>query len=282
LQRRSLVKKAQKIKEVIDLVKRYQVIGISALHKVRASQLQEIRKKLAGTATLQVIKNSLVEKAVLECKDKPNIEMIKEHLKGSNLFIFTDLNPFKLALLLEKSKVKDFAKAGDIATEYIILPAGNTGLSPGPVISQLGSVGIPTRIESGSVWVSRDTIVAKKGEVISESLAPILSKLGIKAVEMGLTIKAVYDGGAILTENELKLNLDEYKEKIGEVYAEALKLSLNAAYPTDENIQMLIQVAFTEAYSLALKAGIPTRETIRDLIKKAHFEALALSSRISA
>jgi len=279
LQRQSLIQKAKMVEEVKDLLKRYKVIGIASLHKVRAAQLQELRKKLKGTAYIKVVKNTVMKRAISEL-GIPEMESLTKYLQGSNIFLFTDINPFKLALILEKSKVKGFAKAGDVATEDIIVPAGNTGLSPGPIISQLGSVGIPTRIESGSVWVSKDTVVARKGEVISQSLAAVLSKLGIKAIEAGLSLKVAYDDGVIIPEEKLTIDLEEYKDKISEACMQALNLSLNAAYPSAENIQILLQIAFSEAYRLALNAAIPSPQVIRDLIMKAHLEALALSSKI--
>ena len=279
MQRQMLRVKAEKVEEIRQLIKKYKSIGIANLHKVRAAQLQELRKNLGGVAFLRVIKNSLVERAISDSKD-PSIEKLREHLKGSNLFLFTNINPFKLALILEKSKVKGFAKAGDIASEDIIVPAGNTGLSPGPIISQLGSVGIPTRIESGSVWINKDTVVAKKGEVISENLAPILSKLGIKSIEMGLTLKVVYDNGIIIPEDQLKIDLEEYEQNIRDAYVQAFTLSLNAAIPMTENIEALLQIAVSEARNLALNACVLSPDTIQDLIRKAYFEATALSAVI--
>jgi len=276
-----LVQKAEKVEEIKNLLRKYRTIGIAGLHKVRASQLQELRKRLKGIAYLQVVKNTLMERAVSELKDLPNIDRLRDYLKGSNLYLFTEINPFKLALILEKSKVKGFAKAGDTASEDIVVPAGNTGLAPGPIISQLSSVGIPTRIESGSVWINKDTVVARRGDVISQSLAAVLSKLGIKAIETGLSLKVAYDDGLIISEEELAIDLEEYRRTVSEAHVEAFYLSLNAAYPTAENIMILLQVAVSEAYRLALNADIPTPQTIQDLIRKAHLEALALSSKIS-
>lgn len=272
--------KAERVKEIKSLIQKYRAIGIASLNKVRAPQLQELRKKLEETAYLRVIKNALMEKAIGECQGKPNIEKLREHLKGSNLFLFTNLNPFKLAFLLERSKVKDHAKVGDIATEDIIVAAGNTGLPPGPIISQLGSVGILTRIEAGSVWINRDTVVARKGEVISESLAPILSKLGIKPIEMGLSPKVVYDDGFFILGEELGLRLEEYEKDLGEAYAQALNLSLNAAYPMAENISVLIKMTILESYNLAFNASILSPEVMPDLIRKAYAEAVILQSRM--
>jgi len=179
LERKVIRQKAESVKEIRTVIQKYQAIGIASLQKVRSTQLQELRKKLHGTAQIRVIKNSLIDRAISDMQI-PNTEKLKEYITGSNVFLFTDLNPFRLARLIEKSKVRAIAKVGDVAVEDVVVPAGNTGLPPGPVISQLGSVGLQTRIESGSVWVNRDTVVAKKGEMINESLAPILSKLASK------------------------------------------------------------------------------------------------------
>jgi large subunit ribosomal protein L10 len=279
--RQTTLAKAEEVEEIKNLLQRYKAVGVASLQKVRAAQLQELRRKLNKDAYLRVVKNTIIKRVIAECKDKPGLENLEEHLSGSNIFLFTDLNPFKLAILLEKSKVKTSAKAGDIAAFDVTIPAGNTGLPPGPIISQFAAVGVPTRIEAGSVWVSRDTMVAKKGEVITARLASILSKLGIKPVEVGLTIKAIYDEGLILTEEQLRLDLAEVRRSVEEAHAYAFNLSLKAAFPLPENIALLLQTAHNEAYRLALNAGIPTRDTIADLIRKAHGEMLSLSTRLA-
>lgn len=279
MQRQALLEKSRQVENAKSLIEEYKVIGIASLHKVRASQLQELKRKL-GDVHMRVIKNAVMERAISGCEDKPNLQKLKSFLKGSKIFLFTDINPFKLALLLDKSKVEMFAKAGDIAARDVIVPAGNTGLSPGPIISQLNLVGLPTRIEVGSVWISRDTLVAKKGEVISQRLAAVLSSLGIKSVEGGLSLEVVYDDGLILTGDQLHIDLEEFQRRIRQAYLDTLNLSINAAYPTAENIMMLIQSAHQEAYNLALNASIVTRELIVDLIQKAYTEASILNSKI--
>ena len=272
--------KAEEVEEIKNLAQEYKVVGVASLQKVRAAQLQELRKKLENSAYLRVVKNALVKRAFGECKEKPGLEKLEEHLSGSNIFLFSNLSPFKLALLLERSRVKTTAKAGDIAAFDVTVSAGNTGLPPGPIISQLGSVGLPTRIESGSVWVSHDTLVAKKGEVISARLASVLSKLGIKPVEVELSIKAAYDDGSIIVGEQMRLDLEGFMKSVESAQACAFYLSLNVAYPMPENMSMLLQSAHQEAYRLASNASVPTADTIVDLIRKANAEMLSLSSRM--
>jgi large subunit ribosomal protein L10 len=277
-----LQEKIKEVEEITELIKKYRVVGIANLQKVRAAQMQEFKKNLADKVYMRVMKNTLMKLAIENCKEKPDLKKLEENLQGSNVYIFTDENPFKLALILERGKVKTTAKAGDTAAFDVVVPAGNTGQPPGPIISQLNAVGLPTRIESGSVWINKDTLVVKQGEVINERLASMLSKLGIKPVESGLAMTYAFEEGLIITQEQLRLDLEGVRQDIERAYADSLALSLSAAYPTKENTAMLLQIAHREAYMLSLNAAIPTKETIKDLVRKAHAEMLSLSNRLPA
>jgi len=278
--RQSTLLKADKVKELKEILSQYNTVGIASLEKVRAAQFQKLRKKLEKIASFRVVKNSLITRAVSETKDKAGIEKLEEYLTGSNLYLFTDLNPFKLVILLDKSRVNATARAGDLAAFDVTVPAGNTGLPPGPIISQFSAVGLRTRIEAGSVYVSRATMVVKKGEPIGAQLASLLSKLGIKPVEVGLSLKVVYDGGSIITEEDLVVDLDEVQRSVEEAHQLAFNLSLEAAIPLPENISYLLRSAHQKAYSLALNAGVSTPDTVKDLVRKANMEMLGLSEKL--
>jgi large subunit ribosomal protein L10 len=274
-----LEEKIDEVEDIKELLKGYKVIGLASLQKVRAAQLQALKKNLTGTVYMKVLKNTLT-KLALEGMDNDDLKKLEEHLEGANLFLFTDLNPFKLALLLERGKVKTTAKSGDVSAMDVVIPEGSTGQTPGPIISQLNAVGLPTRIESGSVWVSKDTLVVRKGEVISERLAAVLSKLGIKAVEAGLSMKVVLDEGLIITGDLLKVDVEETRRSVEENNREAFALSLSICYPTPENVIMLLQTAHQKAVVLSLNAAVPTKETIADLIRKAHMEMQGLNNAV--
>jgi large subunit ribosomal protein L10 len=272
-----LEEKSAEVEAIKDLLQEYKFIGVASLQKVRASQLQELKKNLSGKVYMRVLKNTLMKLAIDEL-GKEELGRLENHLSGSNILLFTNLNPFKLALLLERGKVKTTAKSGDIAAMDVVIPAGNTGQPPGPIISQLNAAGLPTRIESGSVWVSKDTLVVRKGETINERLASVLSKLGVKSVEAGLSMQAVLDEGLIILGDRLKVDIDGTRKSFEECNAEAFALSLTIAYPTSENITMLLQMAHQKALALSLGAAVPTDETIGDLLRKAHAEMLSLNS----
>jgi large subunit ribosomal protein L10 len=274
-----LEEKSSEVEAIKDILKGYKSIGIASLQKVRASQLQELKKSMVGKVYFRVLKNTLMKLAIEEMNQE-DLKKLEEYLDGSNVYLFTDLNPFKLALLLERGKVKTTAKSGDIAAIDVVVPAGNTGQPPGPIISQLNAVGLPTRIESGSVWVSKDTLVVRKGEVINERLAGVLSKLGIKAVELGLSMRAVLDNGLMIVGAQLKVDIEATKKSLEQSNSEAFALALGIAYPTKETIKPLLQSAHQKAVALAIGAAIPTKDTIADLIRKANTEMTSLSGAV--
>jgi len=274
-----LEEKSSEVEAIKDILKGYKSIGIASLKKVRASQLQELKKSMVGKVHFRVLKNTLMKLAIEEMNQE-DLKKLEVYLDGSNVYLFTDLNPFKLALLLERGKVRTTAKSGDFAAIDVVVPAGNTGQAPGPIISQLNSAGLPTRIESGSVWVSKDTLVVRKGEVINERLAGVLSKLGIKAVELGLSMRAVLDNGLMIVGAQLKVDIEATKKSLEQSNSEAFALALGIAYPTKETITLLLQSAHQKAVALSVGAAIPTKDTIADLIRKANMEMTSLSGAV--
>ena len=116
-----LQEKSNEVEAIKDIFKEYKSIGIASLKKVRASQLQELKKTMAGKVYLRVLKNTLI-KIALEEMNQAELKKLEEYLEGSNVFLFTDLNPFKLALMLEHGKVRTTAKAGDLAAEDVVHP----------------------------------------------------------------------------------------------------------------------------------------------------------------
>jgi len=275
-----LQQKTNEVESIAQLMKQHKVVAIVGLKKVRASQLQAFKRNLADKVYMKVMKNTLIRKAIEKNDGTSGLSKLLDYLAGSNVYLFTDLNPFMLALTLEKGKVRTTAKAGDIAAFDVVVPTGNTGQAPGPIISQLNSVGLPTRIEAGSVWVSKDTLVARKGDVINDRLASVLSKLGIKPVEAGLSMKVAFDEGLIITQEQLHVDIDGTKQSLETAQSEAFALSLGTAFPTPENAVALVQIAHRQAYGLSVNATVPTKETIGDLIRMAQMQMLSLSSRV--
>ncbi len=271
--------KIREVEELVDLIKKHKVIGLAYLEGLPTAQLQQIRKRLRGKVVFRVTKNTLMKLALRKAGIE-NEDLFKL-LHGQNLILFTNLNPFELALLLEEQKTYIYYKPGDIADQEIIIPAGNTGLSPGPILSTFSKLKIPIRMQGNTIWVAKDTKVAKPGDKISEELASILQKLGIALKEVLIRVKAVYEDGLVIPGDQLKLDLNEYRGNIIRAYLNALALGSEIAWDVPEALELAIRKAFLRALTLSAEAGFVTPENAEYVLTRAIAKALALAAAVA-
>src|ERR687891_1374808 len=271
-------KKRLMYQEMMKFPKEYRALAISNLNKVRASQLMQLRKKFRGDIKLRVVKNKVVLRAFEKIGDVPRLPEFSNRLEGQCLLLFTNTNPFRLNLLFDKNKIFLPAKGGDIAPTEIIVYAGNTGITPGPVLSEFKEANVPTKIDQGSIWVSRDTVIARQGEVISQKLASLMSKLNIKPIEAGITLNFAIAAGLVLRESDLKINLEEYHNEMSRSFQEALALAMEAGYITSETIVPLLLKAHQKATALSSESGYISKDTIGLVIPMAQSKALTVGN----
>jgi large subunit ribosomal protein L10 len=273
--------KAAVVKQTVELLKKYDVIAAADLNKVQSGMLMDLRKSLRGQLEIKTVKNTLM-RISMEKAEKPATKEFIKAIAGQNMFLFTNGNPFKLAMNLEKSKVESFAKAGDKALKELTVPAGNTGISPGPMISKFGALGIKTRIEAGNIWVVADTVVAEKGDEITADMADLLQRLGIKAAQSGLSLKVVYEKGMIIPGSDLILDVPSFRKKLMEAVGGAFSVALKGAYVNSATAPTLLSMAQQQAKMVAVEAGYVTPATATDIIAKAAAQAKSLQGRIDA
>lgn len=272
-------KKRLMYQELQDLPTKYNVIALSKMTKVRATQLMAIRKKFRNDIKIRIIKNKVAIRAFEKVKGIAGIENLSKQLEGQCALMFTNISPFKLNLVFAQNKVFLAAKGGDVASKEVVVPAGNTGIAPGPVLSEFKVANVQTRIDQGTIWVSRDTIVAKPGDVISVPLASLLSKLNIKPIEAGISVNFAIAEGLLFKEQDLRINLDEYREELVRSFQQALSLATEAGYMVPETVKPLLAKAQQQARSLAAEAGYLTRETADIVLPLGQARANALANK---
>jgi large subunit ribosomal protein L10 len=271
------VEKQESVKHLQSLFEKYPVFAIADLKGLKASQLQILKKKFKDEIEVHIAKNTLTKIAISNLSGKyKDQDSIKNYLEGANAFIFSKKNPFYMYLMFEKNKVASAASPGDIAPSDLTVTAGNTGMQPGPILSKFGAAKIQTKMQDGTVWISKDTVVAKKGDAISADLADLLGKLGLKPILVGIKLKMGYDGG-VIPGDVLAINLNEYKANLAAAVHEAFNLSINAVYPTKETAPMLIAKAYFEAKSVAVKSGSPIPEVMGEVLALAERRGKAVA-----
>ena len=261
-----------------ELPKKYNVTALVRMEKVRASQLLPLRKKLKGEVEIISIKDKIARKA-FEKLDISGIKKLKENLTGQCLFMFTNMSPFKLNVLLGKNKIMLAARGGDVASIDVVVPPKNTGIAPGPMLTEFKENKIPTKIDQGTIWILKETTPIKKGEIISTKLAALLGKLDIKPIEAGIVLNSALSEGVVFTENELVVDVDLFRKQISEAHQNAVSLSIEAAYITNENIQQILAKASQSARSVSLEIGYMTDDNKEQIIQKADGHAKSIVSK---
>lgn len=275
--------KKKEVERLAEIIKSHPVVALVDVAGVPAYPLSKMREKLRGKALLRVSRNTLIELAIKKAAKelgKPELEKLLDYIQGGAAILATEMNPFKLYKLLEESKTPAPAKPGVPVPRDVVVPAGPTPLSPGPVVGEMQALGIPARIERGKVTIQKDTVVLKAGEIITPQLANILNKLGIEPLEVGLNLLAAYEDGIIYTPEVLAIDEEEYINMLQQAYMHAFNLSVNIAYPTAQTIEAIIQKAFLNAKSVAVEAGYITKETAGDIFGKAFRVALLIAQQL--
>jgi len=271
-------KKAQMYQLMQEMPKKYSVTALVRMEKVRASQLLPLRKKLLGEVEIVSIKDKIAKKA-FEKLDVPGAEKMKEMLTGQCVFMFTNMSPFKLNVLLGKNKVLLVARGGDTASIDVVVPPKNTGIAPGPMLTEFKDNKIPTKIDQGTIWILKETTPVKKGEVISTKLAALLGKLDIKPIEARIVLNSALSESILFSEEELVVDVDAFRDKIAQANQNALALATEIAYVTEDNIAQILAKASQAGISLSVEAAYVTDETKEQILQKAHSQAKGVASK---
>ena len=271
-------RKAQMYQQLQELPKKYKVIALIKMSKVRSTQILPLRKVLKDDVEFVSIKDK-VARIALENTDIPGIKEMVGEFTGQCMLMFTNMSPFKLNVLLAKNKIMMIARGGDIASIDIVVPAKNTGIAPGPMLTEFKEAGIPTKIDQGTIWIAKDSTPVLKGEAINEKLASILGKLDIKPVEAGISLYVALEDGLKYAEEEMIIDVEKIREEFAQAHQEATSLSIEAAYVTADNISQILNKASQSARSVSIESGYITDETKEQVLQKADAQARAVAAK---
>ncbi len=252
------------------------VVGVVNVAQLPAQQFQKMRRTLnAKGVTIVVARKKLMIRA-LEESGQENILSLVEKMNGIPGLLFSTSNPFTLYAILQKNKSEAPAKAGHIAPKDIIVKEGPTSFLPGPIISELASVGIKTKVDGGKLAIISDTVVAKEGAEITEKLAAMLKRLDIKPMEIGLDLVAVWEAGFIFNAKDLAIDEEQFAADLTMAAQWAINLAVEVGFPTKETMPLMIQKAQRQAVAVSIEAAFLTDATKEAILAKAEREAIAV------
>ena len=248
--------KLDEVNHLIDLFKSYSNVAVIEVAKLNDRQVQEMRKILRGKAIIRMSKKSLQLRAINKYRDeskKANLDEFVERIPGQAALCFTNLDVFELKKIFTQSEWMVPAKPGEITSVDIWVPAGDTGLPTGQVISELNmTLRLPTSIQNDTIWIREDTRTHKAGDFVDVKQAAVLKKLGITPIESLIKIHYAWSNGEIISEDILYMDMDKFKQDFTKAYREALGILFEMPFFSEDMTDDYIRKAASEANLLNL------------------------------
>jgi len=268
--------KVKDVEELIEMISNSRVVGVVGVREIPASNLQQMRGSLRGNVEIRMVRNTIARRA-LEAS-APEIRPLADFIEDQTALIFSDDNSFKLNSLLEKGKQPMPIKAGSRAPKDIVVEAGETTFSPGPMVGKLQAAGIPAAIKGGKVVINQRITLAKEGEIVPAKTADILKTMEIFPRNVGLELRAAFEGGLIFKSKDLSINVDSKIAELCNASAKAMSFAVEIGYTTPVTIGPMLQKAQTKARALVLEAAIPVPSMMEFILAKAAANAKAIDN----
>lgn len=268
--------KAEQVQRMAETIRTSPVVGLVDVQYLPAPQLQNMRSSLRSQGVQIIMMRKRLLLRALNASQKENINMLTDKMQGMPALLFSSSNPFALYKTIQKNKSDAPAKPGQTAPKDIVVRAGPTQFVPGPIISELASVGIKTKVEGGKLVILQDTTIVNEGQPISLKVAETLKRLDIKPMEIGLKVVALWEKGVVFDARQLHIDEALYVQNIQDAAQWSMNLAIEIAYPTIDTIQLLLQKAFQDARAVALEQDILTDLTAEELLGRAEQQALSL------
>jgi large subunit ribosomal protein LP0 len=155
---------------------------------------------------------------------------------------------------IESNKVPSEAKVGSLSPVDFSVPAGPTGLDPSQ-INFFHALNVSTKIVKGQIEITKDFRVCTIGKKVKASEAALLKKLNIRPFEYGMKIATVYDSGAIVPPEVFNIDPASLLASFQVGIKNLAGLSLEAGYPIEATIPLIIGNAFKNIAALSLESG---------------------------
>jgi len=237
---------------LIKLIDEYPNIFIVGVDNVGSAQMAKIRHALRGKAIVLMGKNTMIRKAIREhLENNKALAELLPHIRGNIGFVFfkDQLQSVKKSLL--ELRVAAPAKAGTIAPNDVVVPAGPTGMEP-TMTSFLQALNIQSKITRGQVEITNDVQLIKAGSKVGASEANLLSKLDIKPFSYGLILKTVYESGSIYEASWTEITDEDILEKFQRGVRNLAALSLQIHYPTIASVPHSFAAGFKRVLAVGL------------------------------
>ncbi|XP_015118595.1 mRNA turnover protein 4 homolog [Diachasma alloeum] len=168
------------IEDVKVCVEKYNRVFLFTYANMRNDKLKSLREQWSGSRFF-FGKNKIIAHGfglTPETEVAEGIHEMSKVLKGQCGLLFTNKTKKEVLSWMEEYGEEDFARAGFIPTETIVLPEGPLPDFSHAIEPHLRQLGMPTALQKGVVTLLQDYEVCKKGQALTPEQARILKLFG--------------------------------------------------------------------------------------------------------
>lgn len=271
--RPTIKKKIEQAEKAVEQMKNYKTVAMLDLRNLPTALFQSLRKRIREEGGVVLVLKKPVISRVLAANKK-----LASHVSECDkpvALIYTNLSPYEINVFFKQHRKKRAAKVGDVALVDIIVPEGDTDLPPGPALSELKAAGLNVQIKGGKIAVVKDSTVAKAGEKLTTPKVKALQTVGIMPFETMASMIFAFDGEYSYAKSLLDIG-DTILADLSGSLAQGMNVSINACYPTAQNINILLGDAYKQSVNFALNADIYSSSSIEQLLVSATRQGMAL------
>ncbi|XP_013777471.1 mRNA turnover protein 4 homolog isoform X1 [Limulus polyphemus] len=192
--KKGLELKQHLIEEIQKCVDSYAHVFVFSVQNMRNSKLKDVRQEWKHSRFFfgknKVMTLALGHKPEDEHRD--NLHLISKHLRGQCGLLFTNKNREEVLSWFSDYKDSDYARAGNVATDTVVLDEGPLTQFPHSLEQHLRQLGMPTSLQKGVVTLIKDYQICKEGEILTPEQARLLKLLEIQMADFKISVECMW------------------------------------------------------------------------------------------
>ncbi|EIW81014.1 hypothetical protein CONPUDRAFT_123878 [Coniophora puteana RWD-64-598 SS2] len=222
--------KSTLIEEVQQNIEKWKYCWLFEVGAMRNAYLKTVRKLWKDSARIFFGRGAVMAKALgttVEEEHRPGLHKLAKQIKGQVGLLFTDSEPSEVTEWFDDFHPPDFARAGNLATRTVTLPAGpvlrvhSDPPEPFPHNEepQLRKLGLGTVMKRGVPTLDAPHRVCAEGKPLTAEQAQLLKLIGERMVEFRVVMRARWEAesgevtqvgsGVVVEDEEGKSGEDE-------------------------------------------------------------------------
>lgn len=192
--KKGLELKQKLIEEIRDCVDRYARIFIFSVQNMRNSKLKDVRAEWKHSRFFfgknKVTSMALGRSAEDEYRD--GLHKVSRRLQGQTGILFTNQKKEEVCKWFDSFSEPDYARAGNVASQTVILEEGPLEAFSHAMEPQLRQLGLPTSLKRGVITLTKEYKVCNEGDTLTPEQARLLKLFGHKMASFHISVESMW------------------------------------------------------------------------------------------